>query len=114
MMVKLIYVDTSVMGGRFDTEFAEDTIPFFEAVVKGQIKIIISDLLEAELLRAPDQVRNFLKSIPVQHIESVHLSEEAAQLAEQYIQAKVVGQTSRADCQHIAMATIAKANVLVS
>lgn len=42
------------------------------------------------------------------------MTPEAAQLADQYIVAKVVGQTSRADCQHIAMATLAKADVLVS
>ena len=31
-----------------------------------------------------------------------------------YISAKVVGLSSRADCQHIAMATLAKADILVS
>ena len=31
-----------------------------------------------------------------------------------WVKAKVVGQTSRADCQHIAMATLAKADILVS
>jgi len=42
------------------------------------------------------------------------LTKEAAELADQYIVAKVVGQTSRADCQHIAMATLTKADVLVN
>ncbi len=35
-------------------------------------------------------------------------------MAERYIEEKVVGNTSRADCQHIALATIYKADVLVS
>ncbi len=35
-------------------------------------------------------------------------------LADKYIEAKVVGKTSRADCQHIAIATLCKADVLVS
>ena len=39
---------------------------------------------------------------------------DAANLADQYMSAKVVGQTSRADCQHIAMATLVRADVLVS
>jgi hypothetical protein len=30
------------------------------------------------------------------------------------VEVKVVGKTSRADCQHIAMATISKADILVS
>lgn len=55
-----------------------------------------------------------MATLPPHRIESIRLTPEAAQLADQYIVAKVVGQTSRADCQHIAMATLAKADVLVS
>lgn len=113
-MIKRVYIDTSVVGGQFDKEFSADTVPFFDAVSNGLFTIIVSDLLEAELLRAPQQVRDFLTTLPSQQIESIRLTSEAAQLADQYITAKVVGQTSRADCQHIAMATLAKADVLVS
>ena len=113
-MTKRVYIDTSVVGGQFDKEFFADTIPFFKAVENGQLIIIVSDLLEAELLRAPQQVRGFLATLPTQQIESIRLTSDAAQLADQYIAAKVVGQTSRADCQHIAMATLIKADVLVS
>lgn len=74
----------------------------------------MSDLLEAELLRAPKQVKDFLATLPSQQIENIRLTQDAAELADQYILARVVGQTSRADCQHIAMATIIKAYVLVS
>jgi hypothetical protein len=113
-MTKRVYIDTSVVGGQFDKEFSADTIPFFEAVANGQLSIIVSDLLEAELLRAPQQVRDFLATLPAKQIENIRLTPEAAQLADQYISAKVVGHTSRADCQHIAMATLTKADVLVS
>lgn len=113
-MIKRVYIDTSVVGGQFDKEFSADTIPFFDAVINGKIIIIVSDLLEAELLRAPQHVREFLIAIPTRQIENIRLTLEAATLADQYILAKLVGQTSRADCQHIAMATIVEANVLVS
>jgi predicted nucleic acid-binding protein len=113
-MTKRVYIDTSVVGGQFDKEFSADTIPFFEAVTNGQFIIIISDLIEAELLRAPQHVRDFLKTLPTRQIENIRLTQDAAELADQYILAKVVGQTSRADCQHIAMATIIKADVLIS
>lgn len=113
-MTKRVYIDTSVIGGQFDKEFSADTIPFFNAVSDGQLIILVSDLLEAELLRAPQKVRDFLATLPIQQIENLLLTADAAALADQYILAKVVGQTSRADCQHIAMATIAKADVLVS
>ena len=113
-MTKRVYIDTSVVGGQFDKEFSADTIPFFEAVTNGQFIIIMSDLIEAELLRAPEQVKDFLATIPAQQIENIRLTQDAANLADQYILAKVVGHTSRADCQHIAMATLTKADVLVS
>ena len=114
IVIERIYIDTSVVGGQFDKEFSADTIPFFEAVQNGQFIIIVSDLLEAELLRAPQQVRDFLTTISTQQIENIRLTIEAAQLADQYIKAKVVGQTSRADCQHIDMATLTKGDVLIS
>lgn len=47
-------------------------------------------------------------------MEKILLTQDAAQLANEYISAKVVGQTSRADCQHIVMATLAKVDVLAS
>lgn len=113
-MTKRVYIDTSVVGGQFDKEFSADTVPFFEAVTKGLFIIIVSDLLEAELLRAPQQVRDFLAILPSHQLENIRLTQEAGELADEYIKAKVVGQTSRADCQHIAMATLAKADILVS
>ena len=113
-MIKRVYIDTSVVGGQFDKEFSADTIPFFDAVKSGLFVIIISDLLEIELSRAPQQVKDFLITLPEQHIESIRLTQEASDLADQYIKANVVGPTSRADCQHIAMATLTKADVLVS
>ena len=113
-MIKRVYIDTSVVGGQFDKEFSADTIPFFNAVTNGQLIVIVSDLLEAKLLRAPQYAKGFLTTLPVKQIENIQLTQDAAQLANEYILAKVVGQTSRADCQHIAMATLAKVDVLAS
>jgi predicted nucleic acid-binding protein len=109
-----IYIDTSVVGGYFDEEFSNDTIEFFERVRDGEIIILVSELLEAELLGAPDFVNELLSSIPLEFIEKVKLTPEAKELADKYIDAKVVGKTSKADCQHIAIATLYKADVLVS
>jgi len=113
-MKQRIYIDTSVIGGYFDDEFSADTIPFFDRVKNGELIIIVSDILEAELLRAPDFVKILLNIIPELQIEKVRLSPEAIVLADKYIEAKVVGKTSRADCQHIAIATLCNADVLVS
>lgn len=113
-MIKRIYIDTSVFGGYFDKEFEKETKPFFERLLEKKIKIIVSEILELEIYRAPDYIQDFFESIPAQLIERVELTNEVSELAEKYIIEKVVGKTSRADCQHIAMATINKADVLVS
>ena len=113
-MIKRVYIDTSVFGGYFDEEFSEDTISFFESVRNGEITLIVSDILEAELLGAPNSVKQLFYELPNDFIEKVRLSKDASILADKYISAKVVGKTSRADCQHIAIATLCHADVLVS
>ena len=86
----------------------------FAHVMKKEATIIVSSLLEAELLRAPLHVREFLKTLPKSQIEKVELTDEALKLADTYILEKVVGKTSLIDCQHIAIATICRADVLAS
>ena len=91
-----------------------NTLSFFERIIDERIQIFVSQLLIAELAEAPDEVRELLNEIPQEQRSFVELTKEARTLANKYIEEKVVGQTSRADCQHIAMATLAKADVLVS
>ena len=113
-MVKRVYIDTSVFGGYFDPEFKAATQPFFDRLLAERIKIIVSEILELELYQAPEHIIEFYESISNEVIERVALTPETSELAEKYIVEKVVGKTSRADCQHIALATIARADVLVS
>jgi hypothetical protein len=114
LSIMRIYLDTSVIGGVFARRFAADTRPMFDHVIDSKSSIIVSTLLEAELLRAPIQVRDYLKTIPKSLIERVGLTDEALILADAYISEKVVGMTSLIDCQHIAIATVCKADVLAS
>lgn len=113
-MIRRIYIDTSVFGGYFDEEFEKETKPFFKLLFKRKIKIIVSKVLELELYRAPRFLHDFYESIPRELIEHVELTNEVENLALKYIEEKVVGKTSFADCQHIALATLNKADVLVS
>ena len=109
-----LYVDTSVIGGYFDIEFAEATQSLFDNLENSQYNIMFSSVTEDELINAPKQVREFLNSIPEEFKMRVELSEEAVNLADAYITEKVVGKTSREDCFHIALATIHKTDILVS
>ena len=107
-------MDTSVFGGYYDTEFEEITKKLFDQIVKDGIKIMYSELTKNELINAPDRVKDFIKSLPENLINYIEITDESLILADKYIAEKVVGQTSREDCIHIALATINRADVLVS
>lgn len=111
-MIKRVYIDTSVFGGYFDSEFEDPTKSFFKILNSRLITILVSEILELEIYKAPDHIINLFESLS--NIERVELGDEAKQLAEMYISEKVVGRTSIADCQHIALAAINKADVLAS
>jgi len=111
---KRVYVDSSVVGGKFNTRLAEQTKPFWDAVERGEITIIVSDVLEDELEDAPARARNFYDSLLKSKIERIESTEESDSLAKRYIAENVVGESSLDDCRHIAIATIARADVLVS
>ena len=109
-----LYIDTSVFGGFYDVEFEEDTQMLFEKVKLGQFSIVYSDTTEEELLGAPENVQSLLPSINDELKFRVVLSQEAVDLADEYLAENVVGKTSRTDCFHIAMATIIGVDILVS
>ncbi len=113
-MIKSAYLDTSVFGGYFDEEFSANTIPFFERITNEGIIVIVSELLEEELSGAPMFVRQLFDKILNQGVQYVNVTEEVERLADTYIAEKVVGKTSYADCTHIALATINKADILAS
>lgn len=109
-----IYVDASVVGGCEDDEFSEHSIRLMECFVRGEFVLVVSNLTVQELAGAPDEVRERLASVPEAHIEALQFDAEARELAEAYIAAGVLTAKMRADAQHIAMATVARVDVLVS
>jgi len=108
-----LYFDTSVIGGYFDDEFSEDTIEIFNEVKNETYNLAISDLTVRELIKAPENVRTLLQEKEIK-FEQILVTQEAIELATEYIKEKVVGQTSFDDCIHIATATINKIDILVS
>jgi predicted nucleic acid-binding protein len=107
-----IYIDTSVYGGNFDEEFKEHTIPFFERIRSGEFITLYSTVTQDELENAPEKVKVLVKSLKIEYTEFIEITDEAVELASAYILEEVVGQTSYADCLHIALATINRADCL--
>jgi hypothetical protein len=75
---------------------------------------VISELTLRELDGAPAPVRDALGRIPADLIEVLPLSIEAENLASAYVADGAIGARMRADALHIALATVARVDVLVS
>ncbi|WP_163379425.1 PIN domain-containing protein [Cyclobacterium sp. SYSU L10401] len=113
-MKQRIYIDTLVFGGHFDEEFTEHTVPLFDRIKKGEFVVLYSIITQDELENAPEHVRELVRNLKADLTEFLEISEEAVDLANDYIYEKVVGRASYADCLHIALATINRADFLVS
>jgi predicted nucleic acid-binding protein len=109
-----IYIDTSIIGGFFDIEFEFETKELFKRLENSEVLFVVSDLLDIELEKAPEKVRNLLFDYPAECFQRIMLTNEAKELGEKYILENVVGRTSIDDCLHIAMATIHNVDVLAS
>jgi len=109
-----IYIDTSVFGGYFDEEFAENTTPLFERIRNNEFIVLFSTVTQEELEAAPEKVKKLVLEIDKKSSIYLETTDEVYDLAMEYISEKVVGQTSFADCLHIALATINRADFLIS
>ena len=88
-IINRVYVDGCAVGGQFN-QYADQTKPFWDAVRKGEATIIVSDVLEREIEKAPQCVRDFFDSLPESQIERVVSTNESDALAERYIDENVV------------------------
>ena len=109
-----VYVDTSVFGGVYDDEFVEASKRFLERVRRGEFVLLISRLTTDELEDAPEQVLHVMSELPPGQIESVTLDEEVDDLAAAYVRAGVLGEGSKDDATHVATATVAGADLILS
>jgi predicted nucleic acid-binding protein len=109
-----IYADTSVLGGCEDEEFREASRRLVDAFVAGDLFLVLSELTVRELEFAPEAVVRSLAQVPEAHIELISVSAEAEELATWYVREGAIGPNMRADALHIAIATVARVDVLVS
>jgi hypothetical protein len=109
-----IYIDTSVIGGCFDPEFAEWSNKLIRDFIAGRNIAVISDQTLGELEKAPAQVRRVVRSIPEAHLMMVQLDAEARSLARRYVADGAISRKHIVDAQHIAIATVQHVDFLAS
>jgi predicted nucleic acid-binding protein len=109
-----IYVDTSVIGGCLDDEFSVYSNKLIGEIKQEKFILLISEIIVNELMNAPQAVKDILLSIPQSVIEVVNITTEILQLRDAYINGGVVTSKSINDATHVAAATVARADAIIS
>ena len=109
-----VYVDPSVFGGVDDEEFSGPSRHFFEGAKQGRYTILLSSVTYDELEAAPDNVRQVLDEMPPHAVEEVTIDPQTRKLADAYIAAGALSPEMQNDALHVAAATVAKAEIIIS
>ena len=108
-----IYADTSVFGGMFDPEFDQPTKRFFAEIDAGRYRLVTSAIVAAEIEPAPKEVQKLFDRYAAT-AEIVEIASDAIQLQTRYIDSGVVTRKSEEDALHVAVATVARCDLIVS
>jgi hypothetical protein len=114
MKVQRVYVDTSVLGGCFDEEFA----PWSDGLMKdfrlGNFEAVTSDVVAAEIEPAPADVQSKYAELRSYGALVVEVTDEVVELADAYEGHGILSSNYRDDGLHIAAATVYEVDVLTS
>ena len=113
-MPRRIYIDTSVLGGCFDLEFALWSNGLMRDFRAGRLSPVLSDVTAAEVGSAPEPVRDLHQEILALAGAVLPVTSEVLALVAKYEAQGILTAKFRADMQHIALATIARVDALVS
>ena len=113
-MKQRIYIDTSVIGGYYDIEFEKATRQLFERIVNKEFEVYFSEVNEAELINAPQHVKEVKNLIPSNCLYYISVVDEVETLAQLYINEKALGKANENDAYHIALASVNRIDCLIS
>ena len=114
MKKQRIYLDTSVIGGCFDAEFAKWSKALMDDINNGLFIGVTSEIVEAEIADAPEKVVEQFIWFLDRNPQVLKIDEETMNLVDAYLEHKILTERFRNDMLHIALATIANVDILVS
>src|SRR6266540_2321353 len=114
MKIQRIYIDTSVIGGCFDVEFSEWSNGLIADFRTGIFQPLLSEVIAAEIADAPENVQSIYAELTSLNAEILSLGESALELSEEYQKRGILTPDFYDDGLHIALATVAEADLLVS
>ena len=103
-----------MFGGVFDAGFDVDSRRIFDAAKRNKVILLISNLIAEELRFAPENVQGLLKKVPESALELVAIDSAVLELRDAYLKANILSEKSRNDATHVAAATAARADAIVS
>ena len=107
-LTHLFLVDVTIL------QFANDSKRIVEAVRRGRVQAIVTALVHTELKGAPEPVRNVMAALPEDNVTTIELTDDVIDLHEAYLAAGILGPRSANDALHVAAATVARADAIVS
>lgn len=114
MKVPRVYLDTSVLGGCFDAAFGVWSLKLLDEVRDGRFIPVLSDLVAIEVATAPANVQTCYVDVTSRQAEILAVTDAALDLADQYQRRGILTAKFANDGLHIAMATVADVDLLVS
>ncbi|MCI0610076.1 MAG: hypothetical protein L0Z71_13575 [Anaerolineae bacterium] len=114
MKTQRIYIDTSVIGGCFDPEFAEWSNGLIADFRNGIFQPLLSEVIAAEIADAPENVQVIYAELVSFTPETLTVGESTLELADEYQKRGILTPNFYDDGLHIALATVAEADLLVS
>jgi hypothetical protein len=114
MRAQRIYIDTSVIGGCFDAEFAAWSNGLFKDFRMGTYLPVVSEVVAAEIEDAPELVRERYSELVTLGAEVLDVDDSVIRLADIYQQRKILTPKFYDDGLHIGLATSAEVDLLVS
>jgi hypothetical protein len=114
MKIQRIYIDTSVIGGCLDPEFAEWSNGLLQDFRNGIFQPLLSDVAAAEVEDAPEEVQAIFAELMSLNAELLTADESALELADEYQKRGILPPNFYDDGLHIAIATVAETDLLVS
>ncbi len=108
-----IYVDTSVFGGVFDSEFMAPSTTLFQQIRTGQFLLCVSEVVTREIEFAPERVKQFYAEYS-RCADMLPVTREGIELRERYIEQRIVSRKYLDDALHVAVATVSGCDMIVS
>ena len=109
-----IYVDSSVIGGCFDPEFEKWSNGLFRDFHVGTFLPVISEIVTTEVSKAPSEVLTKYYELLALEPEFAPYNKEVTDLAGRYVNERIISNKFFDDALHIALATVAQVDILVS